>query len=126
MVGINVPIPVPTAYYSFGGWKSLAVQRHHAHGTEGVNFFTRARSSQPGGAMPATAASASASPEQLGVQNKLSIESIQRIHPMTVTHAGGCWRPGPRTPVIAEGRGPTSSTASTSLHSGRRRLRSSR
>jgi malonate-semialdehyde dehydrogenase (acetylating)/methylmalonate-semialdehyde dehydrogenase len=43
MVGINVPIPVPTAYYSFGGWKSSLFGGTHAHGTEGVNFFTRGK-----------------------------------------------------------------------------------
>ncbi|MGV0742089.1 CoA-acylating methylmalonate-semialdehyde dehydrogenase [Mycolicibacterium sp. XJ870] len=43
MVGINVPIPVPMAYYSFGGWKASLFGDSHAHGTEGVNFFTRAK-----------------------------------------------------------------------------------
>ncbi|MGW5522947.1 CoA-acylating methylmalonate-semialdehyde dehydrogenase [Gordonia sp. NPDC003950] len=43
MVGINVPIPVPMAYYSFGGWKASLFGDTHAHGTEGVNFFTRAK-----------------------------------------------------------------------------------
>jgi malonate-semialdehyde dehydrogenase (acetylating)/methylmalonate-semialdehyde dehydrogenase len=43
MVGINVPIPVPTAYYSFGGWKSSLFGDTHAHGTEGVHFFTRGK-----------------------------------------------------------------------------------
>lgn len=43
MVGINVPIPVPMAYYSFGGWKNSLFGDSHAHGTEGVNFFTRGK-----------------------------------------------------------------------------------
>ncbi len=43
MVGINVPIPVPMAYYSFGGWKSSLFGDTHAHGTEGVHFFTRGK-----------------------------------------------------------------------------------
>jgi malonate-semialdehyde dehydrogenase (acetylating) / methylmalonate-semialdehyde dehydrogenase len=43
MVGINVPIPVPTAYYSFGGWKSSLFGDTHAHGMEGVHFFTRGK-----------------------------------------------------------------------------------
>ncbi|WP_016905611.1 CoA-acylating methylmalonate-semialdehyde dehydrogenase [Streptomyces xiaopingdaonensis] len=43
MVGINVPIPVPMAYYSFGGWKSSLFGDTHAHGVEGVYFFTRAK-----------------------------------------------------------------------------------
>ncbi|VEG52816.1 methylmalonic acid semialdehyde dehydrogenase [Mycolicibacterium aurum] len=41
MVGINVPIPVPMAYYSFGGWKNSLFGDSHAHGMDGVNFFTR-------------------------------------------------------------------------------------
>src|SRR6185503_7267059 len=41
MVGINVPIPVPMAYYSFGGWKSSLFGDSHAHGMDGVQFFTR-------------------------------------------------------------------------------------
>jgi len=43
MIGINVPIPVPTAYYSFGGWKNSLFGDTHAHGTEGVHFFTRGK-----------------------------------------------------------------------------------
>jgi malonate-semialdehyde dehydrogenase (acetylating)/methylmalonate-semialdehyde dehydrogenase len=43
MIGINVPIPVPTAYYSFGGWKASLFGDTHAHGQEGVRFFTRAK-----------------------------------------------------------------------------------
>ncbi|HKV19696.1 MAG TPA: CoA-acylating methylmalonate-semialdehyde dehydrogenase [Mycobacterium sp.] len=43
MVGINVPIPVPMAYYSFGGWKNSLFGDTHAHGTEGVAFFTRGK-----------------------------------------------------------------------------------
>ena len=41
MVGINVPVPVPVAYHSFGGWKASLFGDSHAHGTEGINFFTR-------------------------------------------------------------------------------------
>jgi len=43
MIGINVPIPVPMAYYSFGGWKNSLFGDSHAHGTEGVHFFTRGK-----------------------------------------------------------------------------------
>jgi malonate-semialdehyde dehydrogenase (acetylating)/methylmalonate-semialdehyde dehydrogenase len=41
MVGINVPIPVPMAFYSFGGWKRSLFGDHHMHGPEGVRFYTR-------------------------------------------------------------------------------------
>lgn len=41
MVGINVPIPVPAAYHSFGGWKSSLYGDHYMHGPEGVRFYTR-------------------------------------------------------------------------------------
>ncbi|GAA3749890.1 malonate-semialdehyde dehydrogenase (acetylating)/methylmalonate-semialdehyde dehydrogenase [Spinactinospora alkalitolerans] len=43
MVGVNVPIPVPMAYYSFGGWKKSLFGDSHAHGTEGVHFYTRTK-----------------------------------------------------------------------------------
>ncbi len=43
MVGVNVPIPVPVAYYSFGGWKHSLFGDAHAHGMEGVNFYTRGK-----------------------------------------------------------------------------------
>jgi len=43
MVGVNVPIPVPMAYYSFGGWKASLFGDTHAHGLEGVQFYTRAK-----------------------------------------------------------------------------------
>ena len=41
MVGINVPIPVPMAFHSFGGWKQSLFGDHSMHGMEGVNFFTK-------------------------------------------------------------------------------------
>jgi malonate-semialdehyde dehydrogenase (acetylating)/methylmalonate-semialdehyde dehydrogenase len=41
MVGVNVPIPVPMAYFSFGGWKRSLFGDHHVHGLEGVRFYTR-------------------------------------------------------------------------------------
>ena len=41
MVGINVPIPVPMAFHSFGGWKRSLFGDHHMHGPEGVRFYTR-------------------------------------------------------------------------------------
>jgi malonate-semialdehyde dehydrogenase (acetylating)/methylmalonate-semialdehyde dehydrogenase len=43
MVGINVPIPVPVAFYSFGGWKSSLFGDLHVHGTESVKFYTRTK-----------------------------------------------------------------------------------
>ena len=43
MIGVNVPIPVPMAYYSFGGWKDSLFGDSHAHGVEGVHFFTRGK-----------------------------------------------------------------------------------
>jgi len=41
MVGINVPIPVPVAYHSFGGWKRSVFGDHAVYGPEGVHFYTR-------------------------------------------------------------------------------------
>jgi malonate-semialdehyde dehydrogenase (acetylating) / methylmalonate-semialdehyde dehydrogenase len=43
MIGVNVPIPVPTAFYSFGGWKNSLFGDTHAYGPDGVHFFTRTK-----------------------------------------------------------------------------------
>jgi malonate-semialdehyde dehydrogenase (acetylating)/methylmalonate-semialdehyde dehydrogenase len=43
MVGVNVPIPVPMAFYSFGGWKQSLFGDLHVHGAEGVKFYTRTK-----------------------------------------------------------------------------------
>lgn len=59
MVGINVPIPTPVAYYSFGGWQDSLFGDHHAHGPEAVRFYTRnkvitSRWPEPGARVAAT------------------------------------------------------------------------
>ncbi len=41
MVGVNVPVPVPMAFHSFGGWRHSMFGDHHMHGPEGVRFYTR-------------------------------------------------------------------------------------
>ena len=61
MIGINVPVPVPVGYYSFGGWKASLFGDTHAHGTEGFTSTPATRSSPPAGSTPATAASTWAS-----------------------------------------------------------------
>ncbi len=43
MIGVNVPIPVPMAFHSFGGWKDSLFGDHHIHGPEGVRFYTRGK-----------------------------------------------------------------------------------
>jgi malonate-semialdehyde dehydrogenase (acetylating) / methylmalonate-semialdehyde dehydrogenase len=43
LIGINVPIPVPVAYYSFGGWKISLFGDSHAYGPDGFHFFTKAK-----------------------------------------------------------------------------------
>jgi malonate-semialdehyde dehydrogenase (acetylating) / methylmalonate-semialdehyde dehydrogenase len=43
MIGVNVPIPVPMSYYSFGGWKDSLIGDSPIHGPEGVRFHTRAK-----------------------------------------------------------------------------------
>jgi len=43
MIGINVPVPVPMAYHSFGGWKDSLFGEHHIHGPDGVRFYTRGK-----------------------------------------------------------------------------------
>jgi malonate-semialdehyde dehydrogenase (acetylating) / methylmalonate-semialdehyde dehydrogenase len=54
MVGVNVPIPVPMAYFSFGGWKQSLFGDTHVHGPEGVRFYTRAKVVTARWADPAT------------------------------------------------------------------------
>jgi malonate-semialdehyde dehydrogenase (acetylating)/methylmalonate-semialdehyde dehydrogenase len=54
MVGVNVPIPVPMAYYSFGGWKQSLFGDTHVHGPEGVHFYTRTKVVTSRWADPAT------------------------------------------------------------------------
>jgi malonate-semialdehyde dehydrogenase (acetylating)/methylmalonate-semialdehyde dehydrogenase len=43
MIGVNVPIPVPMAYYSFGGWKDSLFGQSRIHGTDGIDFYTRSK-----------------------------------------------------------------------------------
>jgi malonate-semialdehyde dehydrogenase (acetylating)/methylmalonate-semialdehyde dehydrogenase len=43
MIGVNVPIPVPMSFYSFGGWKQSLFGDHHIHGPEGIKFYTRGK-----------------------------------------------------------------------------------
>jgi malonate-semialdehyde dehydrogenase (acetylating)/methylmalonate-semialdehyde dehydrogenase len=54
MVGVNVPIPVPMAYFSFGGWKQSLFGDTHVHGPEGVRFYTRGKVVTTRWADPAT------------------------------------------------------------------------
>jgi malonate-semialdehyde dehydrogenase (acetylating)/methylmalonate-semialdehyde dehydrogenase len=56
MIGVNVPIPVPMAYYSFGGWKQSLFGDTHVHGPEGVHFYTRGKVVTSRWADPAIAA----------------------------------------------------------------------
>jgi malonate-semialdehyde dehydrogenase (acetylating)/methylmalonate-semialdehyde dehydrogenase len=43
MVGVNVPIPVPVSYYSFGGWKDSLFGDRHMYGPDGIDFCTRTK-----------------------------------------------------------------------------------
>ncbi len=56
MVGINVPIPVPMAFHSFGGWKRSIFGDHAMHGMEGVRFFTRLKTTTTRWPKPAAGA----------------------------------------------------------------------
>src|SRR5256886_17426240 len=55
MVGVNVPIPVPVAYYSFGGWKASLFGDRHIYGPEGIDFYTRGKAVTSPRPDPATA-----------------------------------------------------------------------
>lgn len=43
MVGVNIPLPVPVAWHSFGGWKNSLFGEHHIYGADGVRFYTRGK-----------------------------------------------------------------------------------
>ncbi|MGQ9367097.1 CoA-acylating methylmalonate-semialdehyde dehydrogenase [Azospirillum sp. ST 5-10] len=58
MVGINVPIPVPMAFFSFGGWKGSLFGDLHVHGTEGIKFYTRTKAVTARWRLPRVAAPA--------------------------------------------------------------------
>ena len=107
MIGINVPIPVPMAYYSFGGWKASLFGDTHAHGAEGVHFFTR------GKAITQRWLDPSHGGLELGFpQNKLSdddMTALQRSHRLR----GAAQRPGPRRCSSARRHARTNSTART-------------
>ena len=91
MVGINVPIPVPVAYYSFGGWKASLFGDTHMYGPEGINFYTRAkvvtaRWPDPGTSsvdlgFPRTQGRASGEPGPTqGYECRLAAQCIRRVH----------------------------------------------
>ena len=65
MVGVNVPIPVPVSYYSFGGWKASLFGDTHMYGPEGINFYTRGKVVTSRWPDPHTSRSTSASPEPM-------------------------------------------------------------
>ncbi len=59
MIGVNVPIPVPMAYYSFGGWKDSLFGERRIHGEEGIGFYTRQKVVTERWPRPASAPAAS-------------------------------------------------------------------
>ena len=77
MIGINVPIPVPMAYYSFGGWKNSLFGDTHAHGMEGVHFFTRGK----------VVTSTVAGPEPRRHQPGLPAERLTPFAPILITRS---------------------------------------
>ena len=83
MIGINVPVPVPMAYYSFGGWKSSLFGDSHAHGMEGVHFFTRGKVVTSRWLDPSHGAEPGLPPERL---TRLNERGVQRSR----------WRPAAR------------------------------
>ena len=79
MVGINVPIPVPVAYYSFGGWKASLFGDRHVYGPEGIDFYTAARSSPRAGRI---------------ATSKVDLGSRRRARPHRL------WKPAARPPRL--------------------------
>ena len=106
MIGINVPIPVPMAYYSFGGWKNSLFGDAHAHGAEGVHFFTRGKVITSRWLTPATVVSTWASrrtPEEGHPETgRRRRDGLRRRRP-----------PGPTTPRPAARAGRGRSPAAT-------------
>jgi hypothetical protein len=84
MVGINVPVPVPVGYYSFGGWKASLFGDTHAHGTEGFSFYTRNKVITTRWLDPVTAGSTSASHKT----NERRLPRRRDIQPLGVTVVG--------------------------------------
>jgi malonate-semialdehyde dehydrogenase (acetylating)/methylmalonate-semialdehyde dehydrogenase len=52
MVGVNIPVPVPMAFFSFGGWKSSLFGALHVHGPEAIRFYTRTKTITERWALP--------------------------------------------------------------------------
>ena len=84
MVGVNVPIPVPMAYYSFGGWKASLFGDTHVHGAEGVHFYTRGK----------VVTSRWPDPSHGGVQPRLPGQYLRNVWP----NGPGCVPPARREP----------------------------
>ena len=118
MVGINVPIPVPMAYYSFGGWKASLFGDTHAHGTEGVQFFTRGKA----------ITSRWLDPSHGGIEPRLPPKQVRDsdMTPAPRRPQTAAQRPDPRRGPRRRPPARTNSTAPMSSTRGRRRRRSTR
>jgi malonate-semialdehyde dehydrogenase (acetylating) / methylmalonate-semialdehyde dehydrogenase len=122
MVGINVPIPVPVAYYSFGGWKASLFGDLHMYGPEGVQFYTRGKVVTSRWPDPATSRSTSASRRTVGGGLRAQGPAAhrrgrRRLHPAAGRPAdrglddqgreGGCREGRARSPTALHLRGGT-------------------
>lgn len=88
MVGVNVPIPVPVGYHSFGGWKDSLFGDHHIYGNDGTHFYTRGkvvttRWPDPADAPPASTWASRATTEP--AQGEVSVYR-DRVHGHTRVH----------------------------------------
>ena len=108
MVGVNVPIPVPVGYHSFGGWKDSLFGDHHIYGNDGVHFYTRGKvvttrwpdpADGPGGRRPGLPAQPLTHPLLLGKPSGLRTASrFFGVRPAVPA------RPEPQCPLAPDDR----------------------
>ena len=123
MVGINVPIPVPVSYYSFGGWKASLFGDTHMYGPEGINFYTRGKVVTTRWPDPATSRRSTSASRRTGDDGSMSQpRALQRS-------SGSCPATERRSPESADadagdrGHGPRRRAADDAAVGARRRPR---
>ena len=90
MIGINVPIPVPMAFYSFGGWKDSLFGDHHIHGPEGVRSTPAPRSSRRAGRTSSTPAAPATTSRPRELRHRDPMTDLSRLRLGTAPTPGAC------------------------------------
>src|SRR5690606_6727669 len=94
MVGVNVPIPVPVGYYSFGGWKNSLFGDTHAYGPDAMHFFTRTKVVTSRWLDPSHGGVDLGFPKNDGLPEVAPAAQARREPPHRRGSAGGSHRPG--------------------------------